>query len=281
MVIDQLQRLGFTQNEALAYVALLKENPLNGYELAKRSGIPRPNIYPVLQKLEERGAVLRMDTPEGARFTPLAPADLISRLGYQFRGALEAASSALEEVAAPACAEYALNLSGYPTLLEHARRLVEAAREHLLLLTWPAEAQALGGALRKARESGVRIVTVCPKACSHRCPNCQGDLFRLPLLPPAESRWLILIQDGGEMLAGEIGPQGESLAVRTRQKMLVDLASGYIQSATILARILGEIGGQLEGLLSPQALAELKTFQTPDGWFDSFRRRIQLRGNPN
>ncbi len=53
--ITLLQDLGFTEKEARAYRALLQHDPVSGYELAKVSGILRPNIYPVLQKLEARG----------------------------------------------------------------------------------------------------------------------------------------------------------------------------------------------------------------------------------
>ena len=38
--ISKLARLGFTNYEAKAYTALLKENPLTAYEIAKNSGIP-------------------------------------------------------------------------------------------------------------------------------------------------------------------------------------------------------------------------------------------------
>jgi hypothetical protein len=38
-----LQQLGFSEYEARAYLALLQQNPLNGYELAKVSGLPHKN----------------------------------------------------------------------------------------------------------------------------------------------------------------------------------------------------------------------------------------------
>jgi hypothetical protein len=50
-----LLQLGFSEYEARAYLALVQRNPLNGYELAKVPGVPRANIYAVLQKLKERG----------------------------------------------------------------------------------------------------------------------------------------------------------------------------------------------------------------------------------
>ena len=52
-VIALLLQLGFSEYEARAYLALLQRNPLNGYELAKVSGLPRANVYAVLQKLED------------------------------------------------------------------------------------------------------------------------------------------------------------------------------------------------------------------------------------
>jgi len=55
-----LQQLGFSEYEARAYLALLQRNPLNGYELAKVSGLPRANVYAVLQKLEDRGFEMKI-----------------------------------------------------------------------------------------------------------------------------------------------------------------------------------------------------------------------------
>ena len=40
-VVELLQQLNFSEYEARAYIALLQHNPLNGYALAKESGIPR------------------------------------------------------------------------------------------------------------------------------------------------------------------------------------------------------------------------------------------------
>src|SRR5215208_8334913 len=84
-IIVLLQELGFSEYEARAYLALLQRNPLNGYELAKVSGLPRANIYAVLQKLEERGAAVRLDLPNGTRYAPIAPAELTRRLAARFQ----------------------------------------------------------------------------------------------------------------------------------------------------------------------------------------------------
>src|SRR5687768_11223937 len=93
-----LQELGFGDYEARAYVALLRRSPVNGYELAKASGIPRANVYAVLQRLEERGAVVRSDELAGSRYAPVPTVELIRRLGQRVRGVLQAAHEALDDV---------------------------------------------------------------------------------------------------------------------------------------------------------------------------------------
>src|SRR5215211_4976590 len=128
-----LQQLGFSEYEARAYLALLQRNPLNGYELAKLSGLPRANVYAVLQKLEERGAVVRLDMPSGARYAPVAPAELTQRIASRFHGTLSAAQRALEELAAPPAFTNVWSIQGYAALLEHAHALIDATGKQLLV----------------------------------------------------------------------------------------------------------------------------------------------------
>src|SRR5690606_10928095 len=108
-----LQELGFTDYEARAYIALLQHNPLNGDALAKDTGRPRPNIYKVLQKLEERGIVIRADTPNSAVYSPISPGQLTKRLGNRFKSILDAASEALESVSKPGARDYVWNIESY------------------------------------------------------------------------------------------------------------------------------------------------------------------------
>ncbi len=278
--IEQLQQIGFSQYEAQAYIALLKKSPLNGYELAKQSGIPRPNIYPVLQKMEERGIVLRVNTPEGTHYAPLSPSDLIAKLNHQYQRNLETASQALDEIAAPPTLEYVENLHGYPVLLDHARMALETAQQHMLLIVWPDEAALLAGPLQKAGQRGVHIDTLCMNGCPHPCPYCQGDIFRYQLAPLVKTRWLVLVGDGCEMLAGEI-TSPETLAIRTRQAMLVRLATGYIQNSIALARILSDLGSRFEDILDPQAIADINTLQSQERWFDLLRQLIEPEDSGN
>lgn len=270
---EDLSILGFSQYESQAYVTLLQKNPLNGYELARASGVPRPNIYSVLQKLQERGAVVRLDTEDGTRYAPVPSGELVNRLRHQFEASIDAASRALEKVTRHTEPEFIWNTHGYPALLEHARALIDATQEELLLAVWPPEAQALADHTQQAVERGVHLTTLCQAGCTQECGSCHGDVHRDPVSAGRPARWLVLVPDEREVLAGEIQPTLQALAVRTQQKMLVELASGYIRHSIALAAIFKDGGAALEENLSPETLSLLKWAQ-PDGWSDKMHSQM-------
>ena len=267
-----LSDLGFSDYEARAYMALLRRNPLNGYELARLSEVPRGNIYAVLQRLEERGAVVHVDTPEGTRYAPVSPHELLLRLSGRFQRTLEAADQLLSQVSSPAETAYVWNVGGYEVLLEHARSLIESAEKQLLLAVWPEEARALANNVSATEERGVAIRTLCLAGCPQECGSCRGRIHRYRLLPEQELRWLMLIPDGAEVLAGEIRPAqgGEkdaetTRAVRTRQRLLVDLSAAYIRHSIALAAVLGDAGPRLGPLLSADTREVLEMVSEQDG----------------
>ena len=55
--VDRLVKIGFSEYEAKAYLALLGASPVTGYQLSKDSGVPRSMIHEVLGKLTARRRV--------------------------------------------------------------------------------------------------------------------------------------------------------------------------------------------------------------------------------
>ncbi len=266
-VQELLQQLGFGEYEARAYIALLQHQPLNGYELAKVSGLPRANVYSVLQKLEERGAVVRLDTPDSIRYSPVPPDELIQNLGNRYKTIQDEAQRQLNDITRPPEPEYVWNIQGYAAALEHMQTLINASQMQALVAVWPQEAQALLPSLADAEARGVNIITLCMAACADECGFCRGRIYRYRVTPEQRHRWLILVLDSTEMLAGEFGPEEQAAAVRTRQKLLVDLAEGYIRRSIALAVLLHDLSRQSENLLRPETLAEMAAIDLnePDG----------------
>lgn len=281
--LKELQSLGFSEYEARAYVALLKSSPLNGYELAKASGLPRANVYSVLQKLEERGAVVRLDEAGGVRYSPVPAQELIDRIRRRYEETLDSVRQGLEELTVPAEREYVWNARGYPIMVEHARALVDGAQEKLLLAVWPPEAEALAASTAAAEKRGVKVTTLCLEGCQQECGHCRGHLYRYPVVPEQGTRWLVIVPDGAELLTSEIGQKGdEALTVRTRQRLLVDLARWYIRHSIALAAVINDLGDGFENLLQPatrSVLASIGPDSQTNGWLEHMHRLLSRRKN--
>ena len=250
--IALMQQLGFSEYEARAYVALLERSPLNGYELAKTSGLPRANVYAVLQKLEEHNAVVRVDTASGTKFAPVPPDELTRQLGGQFTDILSAARGSLVEISRPVEHAHVWNATGYTALLERARAIIGAAQEQLLLATWPQEAHALHAAITGAMERGVALSTLCLRACPVECGACQGNVCRGGGAPQGDGRWLVIVADEAEVLTGEIDAGEQTQLVGSRQQLLVGLAARYIRNSIALARVLGDLDADLQATLTAE-----------------------------
>ncbi len=269
-----LQQLGFSEYEARAYLALLQRNPLNGYELAKTSGLPRANVYAVLQKLEERGAVIRLDMPSGARYAPVAPTELTQRIARRFEDVLSATQQALEELATPAVAEYVWNIQGYAAVIDHAHALIDATQGQLLVAIGRPEASALAEPLARAEARGVAVTTLCLDECPAECGGCRGTICRSCAAVSAAQQWLVLVADNAEALAGEIGLNNDALAVRTRQQLQVDLTSWYVQHSMALTAVLSDLSRRQDQVLAPETRALLQSVDPHNrqgGWLDHLR----------
>ncbi len=258
--VGRLRNLGFGEYESKAYVALLRHGAMNGYELAKAAGVPRPNIYGVLQRLEERGAVLRAETPAGTRYSALSPEELLRGLGAQFRDALSDAAASLASVRPGGQGDHAWNISGYSQAIQNARALLTSARRQVLLAIMAPEARALSAALLRTRAEGIRLTTLCLQGCADSCGHCQGQVHRYPVETGRETRQLVIVVDGEEMLAAEVGPDEAAWAVRSRQPLLLHMAAWHVQQTIFQSAVLSDLrarGGERN--LSAETLALLES----------------------
>jgi HTH-type transcriptional regulator, sugar sensing transcriptional regulator len=270
-----LQQLGFGEYEAKAYVALLRQSPLNGYELAKASGIPRANIYNVLQKLEERHAIIRVEVSSGTRYVPVAPDELTQRLNHQFKHVLGAARESLVGLAETTEETYMWNVEGYATLIDRARTLINAAEKHLLIALWQPESHRLAESIVNAESRDVKLITLCLQGCREECGDCREKLYRYHLTEGKPARWLIVISDNTEMLMGNIRAES-TLGFHTHQPGFIKLANEYMRNSMALAGILHDAGQTLHDSLSQDTLELLSTLGTNGkNWLDHLTKVLR------
>lgn len=251
--LQLLQKLGFTAYEAKAWLALAPAGPLTGYEVAKRSGIPRANTYPVLKKLVEQGSVRCVDTPDGARYVATPATELLESMQREQRELFAAARAALPRRPAEAERSPVYALGTVAQVRAAVRTLVGGAHDTLLVAVQPLEAALLATDIREADERGVRITTLCLDACEPECGGCRGTIHRCARASDGAGRWLVVVADETDAVMAEFDGLEGVHAIQTRQPLVVHLASAYIRQSAALAVLGDELGERFNGLVSLQA----------------------------
>jgi predicted transcriptional regulator len=270
-LLKELQALGFGDYEARAYVSLLQSGPVTGYQLAKASGIPRPNIYPVLDRLEEHGAVSRTTVEGGARYVALPSDEMLSRLEREVALSLEKAREGIKALEESPETPQVWNLRGYDVTLGRAREMIQNAQERLLIAIWAEESRRLADVIAAADSRGVALTTLCIQGCAQECGGCCGDIFRYPLADDANRRWLVVSADDRELLVGQVARDGTAIAAVTRLEAFVSVGSHYVRNAVAAAEIVRSLGPRMTEVLDERAVQALRgAGLTTDGlsWLD-------------
>lgn len=208
-VIEQLQAIGMSGYEAKAYVALVAAGgPLNGYEAAKRSGVPRSTVYETLAKLGARGGRLRSPNRRDDRIhrpsAGLAPVAVEAGPHGSARCAFDDPSGDRDTPGRPP--RPPPPRSGVRD--EAASDLVAGAREDLFLSVWPDEREALKPLLHDAVRRGVHASVISFGPDDHPVGHSYPHRFSEPavVLERVGAQLLVVAADRAAVLiAGSLG----------------------------------------------------------------------------
>jgi len=228
-LIDQLQNLNFTQYESRAYLSLLEQGNITGYELAKNSGIPASKIYAVLNKLMEKEVILALDS-EPVKYTPLPPKEVLSRLKGDYLDNVNNLDSKLDEIynKQQLSNNYIWNISGRETILRRVCEFISKAKNQIFLSVWDEEVEEIKEALIKANKKKVKVTIV------HFGESALGigTEFRHgrehQIRQQRGERRLAMEVDEEKVILCHFHESGESNAVWTTNKGLILLAKDYI-----------------------------------------------------
>lgn len=252
-LLSELQRVGFSQYEARAYVALLRRAPVNGYELSKASGVPRSMIYEVLGKMQDRGAAHAVPS-EPVTYAPVPAKELLSRLKRQTDetfGYLEGALESLEQTRA---VDVIRHIRGEKQVTNELLSIVEGAEEELWLALWDARIPTFVEPVRRAQtERSVKVFSVLfeerERHKGKRTPARLGRTFYHDYMPPkVVERRLgghlhIAARDGEEVVIAQFVKRG-AWAVKTRDPALVLIATEHIRADVMFDVIVPDVGAE-------------------------------------
>lgn len=231
-VTEELQRLGMSGYEAKAYVALVVAGePVNGYEVAKRSGVPRSTVYETLGKLVGRGAAYEVRSDEdGVGYVPLPPDSLLERMRRDFDRTLGVLEDEMPRLTSPPRVRLAHSLSERETLLDRAEDVVVAARTELWVSGWPEDLERLKPSVRRSEERGAAVATVV----FGRDHDPVGWTTEHRYSPPDTveavlgRRMLVVVADREQAVIGGIAGD-QTWGMYTDDPATVLLAAGYVR----------------------------------------------------
>lgn len=157
--VGLLQAAGMSGYEAKAYLALLSHGSvMNGYEVAKVSGVPRSTVYETLSKLVARGAAFEVKSETGTVGYVALPADaLIGRLRREVSGTIDGLAAILPTIARPAETRVVTHVQGIHGVIERATDVIDSAQTSLFASLWPEQAEAVRASLERAVDRGVDV----------------------------------------------------------------------------------------------------------------------------
>jgi len=268
---EALMSLGFGPNEARAYCALLAKSPLNGYQVAQLSGIPRAKVYESLERLVARGAAVQVETleTESRLYAPTDPLELVDQIAQGYDASLERARQALKMYQAnPQVVEVLWRLTSQTDLVARGQKLVKSARKTLHVALWAEEFDALRNALLSAVKRGVRIALVLysdhggfaklQQYSAGAILHSRSKRRAVPIM----GRQFVLVADRKRCITGSIFPDDDVEGVFTLNLGLVTNAVDLVNHEIYLERVMTVAGESLTAIFGPD-LEKLDAFDPP------------------
>lgn len=247
--IDRLVQIGFSEYEAKAYLALLRESPATGYQLAKTSGVPRSMIYEVLGKLTARGAAMTLRRGETTQYSPVPADEFLEQLRREQEELITSLKNDLAALTAAPNLEYVWNIEGQENIVAKAEEMIAQAKTRICLGLQPASFPAVRPALLEAVERGVRVMVYS----SDELDLPGGKVVVAPAseqaLRQAGGLGLILVVDREEVLIGEWLTANQARASWTSSPLLVFIAEHHLRTDPYLPQVLARLGDQARELI--------------------------------
>ncbi|TQR36117.1 TrmB family transcriptional regulator [Lysinibacillus sphaericus] len=230
-LIERFEQIGFSKNEAKVYITLLKEPAINGYEISKKSGVPRSMVYAVIAKLVAKEAITELRT-EPPTYTPVPVKELVMNRKRQAEETFTFLEKELQVIEKPVEVNAIKHIEGRTKIIHAMQKLMQASNEEIWLSIWEAEMGELRSSAEKQVKKGTTMYSLL--FTDEETSSFGNAFYHRPYTASVEKnrmsqRLTITIQDNKEVLiAGFIDGQIPQ-AIQTTEPMLVLLAKEYIR----------------------------------------------------
>ncbi|MFX0096322.1 MAG: TrmB family transcriptional regulator [Candidatus Hodarchaeota archaeon] len=142
-IVEHLKQLGFTDYESKVYIVLTTGGALNPTEIADLSNVPRPNVYRVIERLENEGLVRKEAVKRGARYIAVPPREVIARLDQKLKeqksllDALKKLVKTLKPTEISSASETIWLVNGEKEIQDLTMKLIKQAESQVVVLATP------------------------------------------------------------------------------------------------------------------------------------------------
>ena len=233
-LLSDLVALGLTEYEGKIYLALLKESPANGYQLSKRTGVPRSMVYEALGRLHARGAVLKSGDKRATIYRPLPPEQLLERYDHQHRQLIDNLLGNLADIYDSPAEESLWSIGGQEAIYSYASQMIQKAETEIYLVMGDNALQQLNEDILATCAKGVSVGALLTGDGELECDQVSYH-------PPAESEiqglehMLVVVIDGGECLIANL--ERDMTATVTTNKNLVLISRQFVWMELFAQRV--------------------------------------------
>lgn len=248
-VEDRLVKLGFSEYEAKAYMALLRESPVTGYKLAKLSGIPRSTIYEVVGRLISQGAAVTVRMEDINKYAPVPPMELLDRRRREREKLVDSLKEELAALVSIAAPEPVWNIEGYENIIAKAEVMIDQASSCIYLFLSPTPLPALRPGLQRAIRRGLRVTAYSSSDFDLPDGHVVNTFLPPAALNPVKGLSLILVVDRKKMLIAERLGEDRARGSWTCSPLIVFIAEHHLRTDLYLPRILTFLGDRARDLI--------------------------------
>lgn len=244
-LLHHLRHLGFTEMESKIMVELARQGSASGYEVAKRLGVSRSNVYATLQRLEQRG-FLRCSPGEPAKYSVLKPEEMTRMISDQMHNSLAYVERSMPQSVPEKPVFY--NVEGDKKVFESLSRELASAQHEIVVNVWREEAKLLQKDLQHAESRGVRLLWSYEGG-----EGLLDQPLPLPGMPiSGTGRKFSLVVDRRWCMLGMRGDSCPTQAVVTEHPVMTGLLLSHFAQELVLYELEQDIGRELEGRYGQQ-----------------------------
>lgn len=244
-IINVMKKMGFTQYESQAYIGLLKHSPITGYEISKRSGVPRSMVYQVLKKLLDKGAIYKIPS-NPVTYEPLPVDDLIIRFRTDYESSLNYLKNELKYLKVQQDMHTIKRLPNANIALNEMKTMIRGAKEELWVSLWDDQWEDLVELLKEKEEQNLLILSILFGLEDKKIgfTTYHNYMDSSIIKERTHGSLTIIVKDKNEVLIGNFSRDVEAWAITTKDPILVLLAMEYIGHDIMFSHLIKELGSE-------------------------------------